>query len=148
MRARGYWGIFLCVRMSLRVFVCVRPCLCVRVCSYVPMCARVCSCVHVDYQVQKITLLLHFLRGTGSGTVSYNDHGRVGRRASEDHQALQHYVNFCTANLLCNTAGCGGFKQLSKIVLRQSLRLFSTARSSCSEVLWKNICGQVVQHCN
>ena len=69
------------------------------------MCARVCSCVHVDYQVQKITLLLHFLRGTGSGTVSYNDHGRVGRRASEDHQVLQHYVNFCTANL-CLMSSC------------------------------------------
>ena len=101
-------GVFSCVRMSLRVLVWllfVRVCPSVSVCSGVFVCVHVCSCVHVDYQVQKITLLLHFLRGTGSGTVSYNDHGRVGRRASEDHQALHHYVNVCTTSL-CLMSSC------------------------------------------
>ena len=54
------------------------------------MCARVCSCVHVDYQVQKITLLLHFLRGTGSGTVSYNTTSTCAQQTYASCPAVQH----------------------------------------------------------
>ena len=126
-RARVYWGILLCVRMSLRVLVWllfVRVCSSVSVCSCVFVCVHVCSCVLVcacglpaseDYTAASFSARHRF----GDGALKRPRARRqAGIRRSSGSSALRQLLHSKPMPhvQLCNTAGCGGFKQLSKIV--------------------------------